>query len=630
MNYPDDWVFEFDQETLTSDFDSIKYIDYLGGRQPTLAKLKEVALSFNEYENEIQKVLMNQYQLLWSFFNTEVLCNENNYFQYFSQIVVKYIEVEILYGISFWVFGSLKGFVRHRVNSSLARTLKFLAALQIHVLEKFHRDKTLNFLNENEPEKDSLTEYLEDMYVDYQQLNTMIVYLRKAYAELYSKLQTKNLASEQEMNMVGKVIMYCKQFFMANPKAILKVIDKVVPQNAERDVVLDILRTNEVLRKQIIAKRNEYISPEMEKKKIEDYVLKQFSSTFTFRNMISDVDKRYKHPIYEEEILPERKKAGRLTRVDIEGLRGAADSQQGSSSPDPRKRINTMKLGDGLKEAYQRASQETGAPVLAREESKKDTSKDNGKKDLLSLLNATANSPSKNNRYLPAGVRFSQLDYQFNKGMNRSDSLNIGSSPYLFAEDPKLKREGNSFILNDLPEDVSDISDFQNNIFENEQMDEFLRLQINDEYLTSMSRVTIEPKKLTRLPGDKVFQNENQIGRLFNRGAAATKKKLAGNTFGSFAAAGGSIRKDNTMTSEEQLTQLSRRTSGMTDPQGRGRKKLGTFFDRSFTSLAAMDVDPNSAKEERGPDLPDDELIGNLVGKRDFRVNKVYNIPLRR
>ena len=313
MNYPDDWVFEFDQETLTSDFDSISYVDYLEGRQPTLARLKEVALSFNEYENEIQKVLMNQYQLLLSFFNTEVLCNEHNYFQYFSQIVAKFIEVEILYGISFWVFGSLKGFVRHRINSSIARTLRFLSTLQVHVLEKYHKDKTMNFLDENEPEKDSLTEYLEDMYVDYQQLNTMIVYMRKAYAELYSKLQTKSLASEQEMNMIGKVIMYCKVFFMANPKAILKVVGKVVPQNAEKDVVLDILRTNEVLRKQIIAKRNEYISPEMEKKKIEDYVLKQFSSTFTFRNMISDVDKRYKHPIYEEEILPERKKAGRLT-----------------------------------------------------------------------------------------------------------------------------------------------------------------------------------------------------------------------------------------------------------------------------------------------------------------------------
>ncbi len=618
MNYPDDWVFEFDQETLTSDFDSISYVDYLEGRQPTLARLKEVALSFNEYENEIQKVLMNQYQLLLSFFNTEVLCNEHNYFQYFSQIVAKFIEVEILYGISFWVFGSLKGFVRHRINSSIARTLRFLSTLQVHVLEKYHKDKTMNFLDENEPEKDSLTEYLEDMYVDYQQLNTMIVYMRKAYAELYSKLQTKSLASEQEMNMIGKVIMYCKVFFMANPKAILKVVGKVVPQNAEKDVVLDILRTNEVLRKQIIAKRNEYISPEMEKKKIEDYVLKQFSSTFTFRNMISDVDKRYKHPIYEEEILPERKKAGRLTRVDIEGLRGAVDAQQ-QASPDARKRINTMKLGDGLKEAYQRASQDPGnLPILAREESKKDTGKE--KKDLLSLLNNTANSPAKNNRYLPPGVRFSQLDYQFNKGVKNGDSMNLGSSPYLFPEDTKLKREGSSFILNDLPRDVSDISDFQDNIFEDAQMEEFLKDQINDDYLTSMAKVTIEPKKLSRLPGDKLFQNENQIGRLFNRGAAATKKRFAGNTFGSFAAGGGgSIRKDNTM-SEDQLTQLSRRTSGMTDPQGRGRKKLGTFFDRSFNSLATMqmDVDPNSAKEERGPDLPDDELIGNLVGKEIF------------
>ena len=214
-------------------------------------------------------------------------------------------------------------------------------------------------------------------------------------------------------------------------------------------------------------------------------------------------------------------------------------------------------------------------------------------------------------------MRFSQLDYQFNKGIKHSDSLNIGSSPYLFAEEPKLKKETSSFILNDLPNDVSDLSELQDNVFEHEQLEEFLKDQINEDYLTSMSKVTIEPKKLSRLPGDKVFQSENQIGRLFNRGAAATKKRLLGNTFGSFAQSG-SIRKDNL--SDDQLTQLSRRTSGITEQnmlQSRGRKKLGTFFDKSFNSLATMqmaDIDPNAAKEERGPDLPDDELIGNLVG----------------
>jgi len=616
MNYPDDWVFEFDQETLTSDFDTIRYVDYLEGRQPTLKKLKEVTLSFSEYESEIQKVLLNQYQLLHSFFNTEVLCNEHSYFQDFSQIVVKFLEVEILYGISFWVFGSLKQFVRHRVNSSIARTLKFLAALQINVLEKYHRDRNYSFFNENEPEKDSLTEYLEDLYVDYQQLNTMIVYLRKSYAELYSKLQSKNIASSFEMDMIGKVIMYCKVFFMANPKAILKVIGKVVPENVEREVVFDILRVNEVLRKEVIRKKNEYISPEMEKKKIEDYVLKQFSSTFTFKKMISDVDKHYKHPIYEEEMVIERRKAGRLTRINFEG--GAGDGDQ-SPSPDVRKRNMTLKLGDGLKEAYQKAQFEGGntKDILQREESKKDANKDNEKKDLLSLLNNTANSPAKNNRYLPPGVRFSQLDYQFNKGIKHSDSLN-GSSPYLFAEEPKLKREMSSFILNDLPNDLSDLSELQDNVFENEQLEDFLKDQINEEYLTSMSKVTIEPKKLSRIPGgDKVFQSENRIGGLFNRGAAANKKKLAGNTFGSIAHSN-SIRKDNM--SDDQGTQLSRRTSGVTERdmlQPRGRKKLGTFFDKSFNSLATMqmaDVDPNAAKEERGPDLPDDELIGNLVG----------------
>jgi len=136
--------------------------------------------------------------------------------------------------------------------------------------------------------------------------------------------------------------------------------------------------------------------------------------------------------------------------------------------------------------------------------------------------------------------------------------------------------------------------------------------------LTSMSKVTIEPKKLSRIPGgDKAFQSENRIGGLFNRGAAANKKKFAGNAFGSFAHSN-SMRKDNM--SDDQGTQLSRRTSGVTERdmiQARGRKKLGTFFDKSFNSLATMqmgDIDPNAAKEERGPDLPDDELIGTLVG----------------
>ena len=620
MEYPDNWVFDFDQETLTVDFETTPYVKYLDKGESSLPILKSINLSFNDYENEIQKLLLNQFQIILSFFNTEVLCNENRYFEFFSHRVVKYIEAEIIYSINFWAFGSLKEFVRHRVNASLLRFLKFLTALQVMVLEKYNYGRDLSHLSEIEPEKDALAEHLEDLLVDYQQLNTLITYFRKAYGDLYSKLQTKSLIDQREINVIGKIFLFCKLFFAVNPRAIWKTLNKSVSEKTESEALMILLKANDRLKNDIYEKIHKYSSIENERKGVEDYILLQFGNTQTFKKVLKEVDRQHKHPLYEEESYRDRR------RLAVSYVRTLDDEiQEKKYIPDDKKR-NMLKVG--LKDAFHRRNndQNVKEEFLKELEAKKEKEKE--KKDLLSLLAGSANSPLKNNKFVPIDARFSETEYQLSKSIKTVDTLTLpgkgtGISSFI-TDEPRGKKEASSTIgaeddhhhhqenesaLSDLPDITPDSS-------QDGDLDFFLKETLDEKFLSDMLEQKLEPKKLKSTNEQKVMQAEIK-NRNFLLKKKQQKQAAAAAAPSSFNNLTQVTKKENN--SEDNVNPLfSSKNSDIDDEQPFGRKKLGSFFEKALKELRdANDPTYTASKEERGQDVPDEQLLGNLIGEED-------------
>lgn len=125
------WFHEYDRESFEKIFLKVDYLKYINLALSSLP-IEEIEaplqLSENRIERLIQNQLLEQQDLLVSFFNdlNSQIDGQKYYFKDFIRITKLYLQLERLYIQQYWEFDLLKDFLMNRLFSSLLRFLKFV------------------------------------------------------------------------------------------------------------------------------------------------------------------------------------------------------------------------------------------------------------------------------------------------------------------------------------------------------------------------------------------------------------------------------------------------------------------------------------------------------------------------
>jgi len=225
----------------------------------------------------------------------------------------------------------------------------------------------------------------------------------------------------------------------------------------------------------------------------------------------------------------------------------------------------------------------------------------------------------KNSRFIPVDARFSHNDYQFSRAGKTNDSFNANPrtfSSFLQAEERVQRgREGaTSTVGDELLESEffppSELSDFvTENMYEADEIDAFLKYRINEDFLNDVSARKLEPKKLQEKNEPRAFQGESKARNFFQR--KKPNKGQAPSTQSIFALS----NKKDTLSEDQTTLQFSRRTSIHDDEIGSRKRGISLFLNNALMKInEAGEGGYVPAKEDKGLDVPDEQLLGNLIG----------------
>jgi len=632
MQYPDKWVFQYDDETLRANLDEIDYNKYMGKGEVPMSNWKSIDLSFQEFEKIIQKHLVSQVQILLTFFNTEAVCSDYKSFQDFSNQMINFLKSEMLYCYSFWKFANIKDFVRQRLNASLVRTYRFLMLLQINTLDKYMRERDV-FDNafELNPHKECLNNYIEDMLVEYSQIKTIMAFFEKGYGELYEKLQRFNSLYPNDIEMIAKIYLFSKLFFEVNPRGMHVVLKKALSKDPERPVLIAIFKANDDLKFKIEEKAKGLKKAD-EENQIENYFMKQMMSSYVVKKVEEEVrDGIKKRAENELKIIEETKPqvqekpkivkksfvAERLKTVVTEpeeeespreeepvlqltrSRKPTVTSRSDPKSPDGKKKNILKGLGKYIGLTHQTSNVsdiEAMSPAQVKE--KEPTS-------VADILMKTANNPFQNHPTNPllSSIRSESTGPTMSTALASTLSLTTFKhatdgayySPEKLStsrsrEESTYSQKASSKVESERDKKKEALNEYH----------EFLSEALTDGLITAMIESKLEPAKLRM----REEQNEEEMRRRqtvkFMRSTTRFFTKVE--------------NKDN---SDDMISTTDGPSSPMKRDRSKSRKKdIEIEFNPAI--LEETEQKHITYRENRGQDVADEKILGNLIGKVFF------------
>ena len=127
------WFIEYDKESFDKNFLKVDYLKYLN-RAISVLPLEElnssIELSENRVERLLQEQLLEQHNLLVSYFNelNSQTDDKKYHFKDFIRISSLFLQLEKLYFQQYWEFDLLKDFILNRLFASFLRFFKFFVS----------------------------------------------------------------------------------------------------------------------------------------------------------------------------------------------------------------------------------------------------------------------------------------------------------------------------------------------------------------------------------------------------------------------------------------------------------------------------------------------------------------------
>lgn len=284
MSLGDDWYIDFDRFSLESKLQSVNFGIYTSSDRDILpSDLNKIEFSLVKFESALMRHFVAQFNTVYNFFNTESTTNENPHFQRYARKMLNYTKAELHYCFTFWQNEKHADFVGNRLNATLIRTYYFLLDLQMNVCKRIPKENKSYWTAE-----DSLEDLSEYLAVKYQDLAAFLQFFEKYFEELYHKLSPLVRTYPLEVNLIVAIWTISNMFFSFSYNDIVQVAGSKFSSAEETKFVDRILSSNEMIRMRAeLAKKK---SVEEEQRERKEFLSQEMYLSKTVSKIAQDFD----------------------------------------------------------------------------------------------------------------------------------------------------------------------------------------------------------------------------------------------------------------------------------------------------------------------------------------------------
>ena len=324
MSLGDCWFIDFDKFTLNDKLQGVNFGIYGSTEREMVPNdLNKIEFSLVKFESSLMRHFVAQFTSLYNFFSTESTANEHSYFQRYARKMLNYMKAELNYCFTFWQNEKMMDYVGHRLSATLLRTYYFLLDLHMNVFKKIPDGNKTYWTSQ-----DSLDDLSEQLAVKYQDLVALIQVFEKLFEELYNKMSPLARLYPHEVDLIVTIWTISNIYFSYSYDDIKNVASAKFPFEEENKLKEKILMSNEMFRiraeaaknqtsEEALQERKEHLTTEMYKSQIVNKISQDFDkdSYYLVNKALNNMRENAVRYETEEDYLATRTKGNFLERL---------------------------------------------------------------------------------------------------------------------------------------------------------------------------------------------------------------------------------------------------------------------------------------------------------------------------